>query len=38
MVGQEPAVAGLFWAVLDGAGPTRVERNQQHILLALPQQ
>lgn len=31
-------ISGLFWEVIDGAGPTRVARYQQRILVALPQQ
>jgi len=30
-------VSGLFWELIDGAGPTKVARYQQRILLALPQ-
>ena len=29
-------VAKLFWQVIDGAGPTRVQRNQQRITVSLP--
>ena len=32
----EHPVAKLFWQVIDGAGPTRVQRNQQRITVALP--
>ena len=31
-------VSGLFWELIDGAGPTQVARYQQRILLTLPQQ
>lgn len=31
-------VSGLFWALIDGAGPIQVARYQQRILLVLPQQ
>ena len=30
-------VSELFWQIIDGAGPTQVERNQQQILLTLPE-
>ncbi len=33
---NEHPVAKLFWQVIDGAGPTRVQRNQQRITVALP--
>ncbi len=33
-----PPVAGLFWEVIDGAGPTLVTRYQQRTLVTLPQQ
>lgn len=32
----EHPVAGLFWQVIDGAGPTEVRRNQQRITVSLP--
>jgi len=32
----EHPVAKLFWQVIDGAGPTRVQRSQQRITVALP--
>jgi hypothetical protein len=32
----EHPVSGLFWKVIDGVGPTRVERNQQRITVSLP--
>lgn len=35
---EEPPVSRLFWEVIDGAGPTRVARYQQRILVTLPQQ
>ena len=33
---SEHPVAKLFWQVIDGAGPTRVQRNQQRITVTLP--
>ena len=30
-------VSKLFWELIDGAGPIQVERNQQRIIIALPQ-
>lgn len=32
----EHPVAKLFWQLIDGAGPTRVQRNQQRITVSLP--
>jgi hypothetical protein len=37
-VGDSPPASELFWAVVDGAGPTQVTRYQQRILVTLPQQ
>ncbi len=37
-VSESPVVARLFWDVIDGAGPIRVTRFQQRILVELPQQ
>jgi hypothetical protein len=33
----EAVVSGLFWTVIDGAGPTRVVSSRQHTLITLPQ-
>lgn len=35
---KDHPVSALFWEVIDGAGPTRVVRDQQRTLVALPQQ
>jgi hypothetical protein len=35
--GEESVVSGLFWTVIDGAGPTQVVSNRQHTLVTLPQ-
>ena len=32
----EHPVAKLFWQLIDGAGPTRVQRNQQRLTVSLP--
>jgi len=32
----EHPVSKLFWQIIDGAGPTRVQRNQQRITVSLP--
>jgi len=32
----EHPVSRLFWQIIDGAGPTRVQRNQQRITVSLP--
>ena len=32
----EHPVAGLFWQIIDGAGPIEVQRNQQRITVSLP--
>ncbi len=38
IAGDSPPVSGLFWDVIDGAGPTLVTRYQQRVLVTLPQQ
>jgi len=37
LTAEESPVSGLFWSVIDGAGPTQVISNRQHTLVTLPQ-